>query len=371
MPCSSPRPSRQTRPQNRRATLGRAIGAVVCGVWLASAPTPAAATDSLPHRIAHWFTHIGTPTAHARHRRVPPPPRMVFATLPAALESGAIQPAPHAPYALRDWDGTIETLRKHAGDRTPPWAAVQLDATTLAEACAEGLVQVRSPQPGQNLTGLHRCGYDSGQMDVVLAWDRSRLHDTPEAAIDWGAFWDVARHPGKRGLRADPRSTLEIALMSDGVAPQDVYGVLATDDGVSRALRRLDLLRPYIVWWHTPQDAASIMQNGAALMTSAPAAEIVVADAHAPTGRPAPGFVAQWRQSLRDGVFWAIPRGVAPGQATGIATVLRNDAPHYDDSRQAPLTGIPALPVNDDFWQAHLSSLQTRFRAWLGPDAGP
>jgi len=40
---------------------------------------------------------------------------------------------------------------------------------------------------------------------------------------------------GKRALRKGPKTTLEIALMADGVAPKDVYKTLGTNEGVERA----------------------------------------------------------------------------------------------------------------------------------------
>ena len=46
----------------------------------------------------------------------------------------------------------------------------------------------------------------------------------------------------KRGMRRGARMTLEIALMGDGVAPADVYKVLATPQGQQRAFAALDRL---------------------------------------------------------------------------------------------------------------------------------
>ena len=105
----------------------------------------------------------------------------------------------------------------------------------------------------------------------MLAWDRDKFLRTPT----WADFWDVAKYPGKRGLRNGVRGNLEIALMADGVAPGDVYKVLATSDGVDRAFRKLDQLKPYIVWWQTDAEAARILGSGDVLMTSAPCAAIV------------------------------------------------------------------------------------------------
>ncbi len=110
-------------------------------------------------------------------------------------------------------------------------------------------------------------------VNTVLAWDKDKLPVTPT----WSDFWDVAKYPGKRGLRKGVRGNLEIALLADGVAPGDVYKTLATNDGVDRAFRKLDQLKPYIVWWSSGAEAAHILSSGDVLMTSAPSGQIVTA----------------------------------------------------------------------------------------------
>ena len=72
--------------------------------------------------------------------------------------------------------------------------------------------------------------------------------------------------------------------MADGVAPGDVYKTLASGDGVDRAFRKLDQLRPYIVWWETSADAAKILGSGEVLMTSAANPAIVAAETRFPPG---------------------------------------------------------------------------------------
>lgn len=37
--------------------------------------------------------------------------------------------------------------------------------------------------------------------------------------------------------------------MADGVAPKDVYGVLATKEGQDRAFKKLDEIKSSIQWW--------------------------------------------------------------------------------------------------------------------------
>src|SRR5690606_2938773 len=47
----------------------------------------------------------------------------------------------------------------------------------------------------------------------------------------WKDFWNVQDFPGPRSLRNSPVENLEFALIADGVAPADVYDVLATKEG--------------------------------------------------------------------------------------------------------------------------------------------
>ena len=179
---------------------------------------------------------------------------------------------------LQSWDGALATLQRRAQERHQDAAkpgsdvpdVLLMEEAPLRVACREGLLlpaplTLDPADQAPDSTGQD-CGVDGWPMNLVLAWDRSRMGMAPT----WSDFWDVARRPGKRGLRRGPRSTLEIALMADGVAPADVYRTLSGSDGVDRAFRKLDQLKPYIVWWTTPSEAVQIIETGAALMTSAP-----------------------------------------------------------------------------------------------------
>ncbi|NIE79523.1 extracellular solute-binding protein [Asaia sp. As-1742] len=267
---------------------------------------------------------------------------------------------PDQPYPLQEWDGTLPTLRLAAQTHKPAWLAAMMDNMTLYAACRDGVVQtlpVSTSAAVANNPPASPCGIAAGEDSLVLAWDRGRLGDE---APSWSDFWDIARHPGKRALRLDPRGTLEIALMADGVAPGDIYTALASPAGVDRAFRKLDQLRPYLVWWRTPEEASRIMSSGAALMLSTPH------DRLADLGDKA-SFAVQWRQSLRQKVSWAIPRNVSPEQAEAVLKMLRDQTPLHDDTQDAPQDGrdIHMLAVNDGFWAINYYALQKRFQAWL------
>lgn len=309
---------------------------------------------------------------NAARSAAPPPPG--WAVPQGALAASAIA-SPGAATRFVEWDGTAATLEAaaHAGtgakasqgaasqggtpkgvapQGAPPWAAVLLDGAMLAQACREGWLRP--------VEGVPNCGLPGGQADVALAWDRSRQPNPPV----WADFWDVARHPGRRGLHFGARTTLEIALLADGVDPSDIYAALSTPQGVDRAFHKLDLLRPYIVWWRTPDDAGRIMAESGALMIGAPAAEISAVSARVKAGPAASIFVAQPEMVLREGLFWAVPANVPDPLAQETIAGLRASAPRFDDMPGPTARGARFLLIDESFWIAHGAALEQRFSDW-------
>jgi len=70
--------------------------------------------------------------------------------------------------------------------------------------------------------------------------------------------------------RRRPRiNNLEWALLADGVAPADVYTTLSTDQGVARALAKLDTIKDQVVWWTKGAQPPQLLADGEAVMASA------------------------------------------------------------------------------------------------------
>ena len=65
---------------------------------------------------------------------------------------------------------------------------------------------------------------------------------------DWPSWWDRTTYPGNRALKKGAIGTFEIALLSDGVAPADLYPL-----DIGRAIDRLRAISGRIVnrWWET------------------------------------------------------------------------------------------------------------------------
>ncbi len=333
--------------------------AALCAAWIA----PASARDlrvavRQPDLLAPWRTVFITPFANATT---------------IAITASA-------------WSGGAETLQQRLKSPDSGWDLVMVDGEELASGCSAGLFEKLdwSQIGGKDHytpIAVSDCGVGATVANVVLAWDRDKLSGNPS----WADFWDVTKFPAKRGLHKGVRGNLEIALMADGVAPQDVYKVLGTSDGLDRAFRKLDQLRPYIVWWDTPEDAARILGSGDVLMTSAPSPAIVAA-ARA-THR---NFGMQWSGSVYRIFSWAAVKaspdlrdamqflyysgtsaieaqlvraggygGLAKGANDGLPPELEAISP----TTQANLQG--AVKTDVAFWQSNLAKLSQRFDAWL------
>jgi putative spermidine/putrescine transport system substrate-binding protein len=283
------------------------------------------------------------------------------------------------------WGGGLDALRERLKAPNPTTDLVQLTSDELQPACDDGLLEkLDFGQIGGKDHYLPQavadCGVGAVLTAVVLAWDKDKFPATPT----WADFWDVAKYPGKRGLFAGVRGNLEIALLADGVAPGDIYKTLAGSDGVDRAFRKLDQLRPYIVWWHNGAEAAHLMVSGDALMTSAPS-EAVVAAEHAAHRN----FAMQWAGNLPAVQFWGIAKGSANlrpavqflyfagtpaiqarlharlavgGTAKGAADFLTPEQLAVSPANPANLAA--GLRQDTAFWRDNLDKLRQRFDAW-------
>ena len=70
-------------------------------------------------------------------------------------------------------------------------------------------------------------------------------------------IWDLEKFPGTRALQKIPQKNLEWALIADGVSPDEVYDVLATQEGQDRAFDKLDEIKDHVIWWSRRRAAAA------------------------------------------------------------------------------------------------------------------
>ncbi|GAB3124259.1 ABC transporter substrate-binding protein [Novispirillum itersonii] len=290
------------------------------------------------------------------------------------------------PLTEESWDGGVGVLRAKIEGGNGTWDVVQMDSSELAIGCEEGLYEQLdfSRIGGKDAYlpfAVSPCGAGLIVYDYVLAYDGDRLKDGPKS---WADFFDTARFPGKRALRQGPQTNLEIALMADGVAPKDVYTLLATEDGVNRALRKLETIKKELVFWKAGAQPPQLLASGEVVMTTAYNGRISAA-----IEKEKKNFRLIWNQAIFVIDSWAILKG-SPNidkaykflEFVGRPEVQKNLPNHIsygitsakgsaliDPARLANLPSAPqnmavALPYNTEFWLEHTDRLTERFNNW-------
>jgi putative spermidine/putrescine transport system substrate-binding protein len=73
----------------------------------------------------------------------------------------------------------------------------------------------------------------------------------------WADFFDLEKFPGKRGLENFYGTAYAVALMADGVAPEDLVPY-----DVPRALKKLETIKDQIVWFTSGSEIQDLLGSG-------------------------------------------------------------------------------------------------------------
>ncbi|MFK7859805.1 MAG: extracellular solute-binding protein [Granulosicoccus sp.] len=207
------------------------------------------------------------------------------------------------------------------------------------------------------------------------------------------AVFDTATFPGKRALEKRPINNMEWALICDGVAKEDVYDVLSSDEGVQQALDKLATIKEDVIWWSAGAETPQLLADSEAVIGSTYNGRLfsVIEEQKQPVAM-------LWDAQVFDLDGWIIP--------TGLSEERTNRALHYakfatDTQRladqakyisygparasSAPLVGqhadlgidmAPHMPTdpnnavntflyNYEWWADNRDDLDAKFQAWL------
>ena len=210
-----------------------------------------------------------------------------------------------------------------------------------------------------------------------VAWDPKRFPDGKHP-VDLKDFWDIARFPGKRGLRTRISETLEMALVADGVPPNKLYPL-----DIERGFRALDRIKPHVQRWiETTPETITLLNNQEVDFDYTYLSRVI------PARRNGSSVQFSLAQTINSLEYLAVPKGCAHPQAAMqyIAFCLRPDrqavfakeanfAPNVRkaqamvDSATRTLLPDPSNPRNvvldDAWWADHYDTLQKRFTEWM------
>lgn len=289
-----------------------------------------------------------------------------------------------APLLEESYTGGIAKVKAMVETGTTTWDVVQMDENEMILACDQGLLQTFDWKTLPNAPDIIEpaksdCGVGAFVWSKILAYDGDRTKDV----TSWADFWDVKKWPGKRGLRKQARMTLEIALLADGVKPDELYKVLSTKAGQDRAFAKLDQLKPNIQWWESGAQPMEWLASGEVTMTSAYNGRVIAAN------QQGKHFKMSWTNQLYAMDFWAVPKGGNKDKAFDLVTYMTSPEPQKafaekmvygvtnaratanisaDIAPQLPTAEqnmVGALAVNTPFWVDHEEELQQRFNRWV------
>lgn len=236
---------------------------------------------------------------------------------------------------------------------------------------------------------LQDCAVANIFWGTVIAFDETKFPDNPPSTA--ADFFDTETYPGKRGLPKNPKRTLYLALIADGVPADQVYDKLASAEGVEQAFAKLDTIKNDVVWWEAGAQPVQLLADGEVVMTTGYNGRFF--DAMVGEGKP---FEIIWDGQYMDMDMFAIPKGAPNPEAAMEYLKFATDTQRladqakyiaYGPARQssAALVGMykdgktemaPHMPTNaeymetavmDDpeFWADHDAELTERFNSWL------
>ncbi|WP_298855290.1 extracellular solute-binding protein [uncultured Ruegeria sp.] len=186
--------------------------------------------------------------------------------------------ANNAKVHVAHYNGGISEIRDQVESANVVWDVVDLTQADSLRACNEGLLENISdivlpdgvdgtPFRDDFVEGaLNDCGVGVIVWGTAYAFNNSQFADTPPSTIT--DFFDTETYPGPRAIRNDPTVIMEWALMADGVPREDVYPMLETEDGVERALNKMDEIKTGLQLWETGREPVRLLNSGDVAMSS-------------------------------------------------------------------------------------------------------
>lgn len=306
------------------------------------------------------------------------------------------------------WDeSSAEAVAKlramnEAGNMT--WDLVDAVASDALRLCDEGLAEeldfdevLANGDDGSTATEdfgdllINDCFVPQIVYSTTFGYRTDLVGDTPPTTVC--DVFDLEAYPGKRALQQRPIDNMEWALYCDGVAKEDIYDTLSTDEGVAQAFAKLDTIKDSVVWWTAGAQTPQLLADGEVVMGSTYNGRLfsAIAEQDQPIGM-------MWDMQSFDLDGWIVPVGLDEARHARVMDFLRfsTDTQRLADqaayisygparASSAPLVGqhavlgidmaphMPTDPANATnthiydygWWADNRDDLDAKFQSWL------
>lgn len=134
-------------------------------------------------------------------------------------------------------------------------SSLELGPAGLLEEVDYGVVDKNKTLPGY----AGRWGVANYSFANVLTYQTKAFGGrTPST---WADFWNLKDFPGNRTLRRHIDSTLEVALLADGVPADKLYPI-----DVKRAFAKVRQIKDHVTFWNSHADSYKLLRDGEAKM---------------------------------------------------------------------------------------------------------
>jgi putative spermidine/putrescine transport system substrate-binding protein len=174
------------------------------------------------------------------------------------------------------------------------------------------------------------CAVPIGVGSVQLLYNADLFKDNPPTSF--ADFFDLAKYPGPRGFWTDMNTyPYEVALLADGVAPEQMYPL-----DYDRALRKWDTIRDDIVFFKALGDGQEQLTAKRVAMSVITSTRFILTKVQ---GSP---YEPVWNQNLATFANYAIPKN-APNLDAAKAALQYMATPEAQMAHERLLYTGPAL----------------------------
>jgi putative spermidine/putrescine transport system substrate-binding protein len=210
------------------------------------------------------------------------------------------------------------------------WDLVDVVAADALRLCDEGLAmevdhdELLAPAPDGTEASddfgdliVSDCFIPQIVYSITFGYRSDMVPEGVDAPDDICDVFDLETYPGKRSLETRPINNMEWALICDGVPKDEVYDVLATEEGQDRALAKLDTIKDDVIWWSAGADTPQLLADGEVFMGSTYNGRLFSAIEE--QDQP---IEMMWDAQVFDLDGWIIPTGLSDERASGACAGL-------------------------------------------------